>query len=98
MLNALNALSDEGSIFSTGIFGNPLLILAIIGSMSLHCMICYVPFFERIFNTVPLSVNDWILIVACAFPVIILDEILKFIARLRTQAELKKRLEHHKTD
>ncbi|EAR82769.2 sarco/endoplasmic reticulum calcium-translocating P-type ATPase (macronuclear) [Tetrahymena thermophila SB210] len=103
MFNALNALSDEGSLLSIGIFCNPYLVLAIIGSMLLHCMILYVDFFENIFNTVPLTTNDWLLVLACAFPVVILDEILKFIARLRTQADLKRRMEaqhnHHiKTD
>ena len=81
MFNALNALSDEGSLLTIGPFANPYLVVAIIGSLSLHCMICYVPLFEKIFNTVPLSSNDWILVVLCAFPVVILDEILKFAAR-----------------
>ncbi|KAL4466566.1 hypothetical protein ABPG72_010617 [Tetrahymena utriculariae] len=103
MFNALNALSDEGSLLSVGILCNPYLVLAITGSMLLHCMILYVDLFENIFNTVPLTANDWLLVLACSFPVIILDEILKLIARLRTQADLKRRLEaqhhHHiKTD
>jgi len=97
MLNALNALSDEGSLLTVGIFCNPWLIAAITGSILLHCMILYVPLFERIFNTVPLTLNDWALVMACAFPVVLLDEILKFFSRKRTQADLKKRLEaqHH---
>lgn len=95
MFNALNALSDEGSLLSVGLFGNPWLIIAIIGSMLLHAMILYVPFFETIFNTVPLNANDWLLVLACAFPVVILDEILKFFARMRTRADLKRRLEGH---
>lgn len=55
MFNALNALSEDSSLLKVGLFANPYLILAIIGSMTLHCMICYVPLFENIFNTVPLS-------------------------------------------
>lgn len=101
MFNALNALSDEGSLLQVGITGNPWLLGAIAGSMALHCMILYVPFFETIFNTVPLSTNDWLLVLGCSFPVVLLDEILKFVARQRTQAELKKRLQehaHHKSD
>lgn len=93
MFNALNALSDEGSLLSIGVLANPWLIIAIFGSMSLHCMIIYVPFFQTIFNTVPLSTKDWLLVLACSFPVILLDEFLKFIARGRTQADLKRRLE-----
>lgn len=86
MFNALNALSEDSSILSIGLFANPYLIVAIFGSMILHCMICYVPFFERIFNTVPLSCNDWILVIAVSAPVVVLDEILKFFSRMRTNA------------
>jgi len=92
MLNALNALSDETSLFKIGIFCNPFLLIAIAGSVSLHCMICYIPFFNGIFGTVPLSKNDWILVMLFSVPVIIIDEILKFIARIRTRNALKARL------
>lgn len=93
MLNALNALSDESSLLTVGLFANPSLIVAIFGSVSLHCMICYIPFFERIFNTVSLSKNDWILVLAASLPVILLDELLKIVARARTRAALKARRE-----
>jgi len=61
------------------------------GSVTLHSMICYVPFFEGVFGTVPLSKNDWILIIVFTFPVIIVGELLKIIARSRTNAALLKR-------
>jgi len=88
MFNALNALSEESSILTMGIFCNPYLILAIFGSVTLHCMILYVPFFEKIFNTVPLDFNDWILVIGISFPVVIVDEILKVFTRMRTNSEL----------
>jgi Ca2+-transporting ATPase len=78
MFNALNALSEDGSILvnfgffilkHVGIFCNPILIGAIFISMILHCMILYVPFFEAIFNTVPLNYNDWKLVFYVSFPV-----------------------------
>ena len=55
-------LSDEGSILTTGPFINKFLCVAVMGSISLHCMICYVPFFEGVFGTIPLTTNDWILV------------------------------------
>ena len=85
MFNALNALSDEGSLLTVGVFANPFLILAIIGSVTLHCIILYIPFFAKIFGTAPLNFNDWKLVLVFSFPVIILDEVLKFFARIRTQ-------------
>lgn len=75
MFNAFNALSDESSLLTVGPLRNPSLIVAVFISLSLHCLICYVTFFERIFNTVPLSANDWILVMLVSFPVVIVDEI-----------------------
>jgi len=92
MFNALNALSDEGSLLQVGIFANPTLILAIIGSVTLHCVILYVPFFAQIFGTAPLNVQDWILVMCFSAPVVLLDEILKAIARRRTKADLEERM------
>lgn len=85
MFNALNALSEDGSILHVGVFCNPILIGAIFISMILHCMILYVPFFEAIFNTVPLNYNDWKLVFYVSFPVVIIDEFLKYISRRRNE-------------
>lgn len=96
MLNAINALSDESSLLKVGLFANPWLIIAISGSVILHIMICYVPFFESVFGTVPLSQNDWILVISLSFPVILIDEVLKIIARRRTREDMEKRNEEMK--
>lgn len=81
MLNALNALSEDSSILTIGLFANPWLLMAMALSVALHCMILYVPFFEGIFNTVPLTLNDWYLVLLFSVPVILIDEVLKFISR-----------------
>jgi Ca2+-transporting ATPase len=91
MFNALNALSEDSSILKVGLFANPTLIVAILGSVVLHCMICYVPLFENIFNTVPLNLYDWILVIGVSAPVVLLDEILKVISRAKVERELEAR-------
>lgn len=96
MLNSLNALSDESSLLSVGLFSNPVLLIAITISIVLHCGICYIPFFGDIFGTDPLSKNDWILVLMVSFPVMILDEIIKFIARRRSVKAQKERREREK--
>ena len=88
MFNALNALSEDTSLLKIGIFGNIWLLIAICFSVALHCMILYIPFFGTIFGTVPLTKNDWILVMIFSFPVIILDEVMKFISRLRNKRKL----------
>jgi len=96
MFNALNALSDETSIFTIGLFSNIYLIFAIIGSVGLHFMILYVPFFEKIFGTVPLNKNDWLIVIGISAPIVLIDEILKFFSRIRTRAAINARLDEQK--
>lgn len=81
MLNALNALSEDSSILTMGLFCNPLLLLAIAGSIAFHCLILYIPFFAAIFGTTPLNYNDWLLVFMFSVPIIFLDEVLKAVSR-----------------
>lgn len=49
--------------------------------MALHFMILYVPFFTKLFAIVPLNVDEWKGVLYISLPVIVLDEILKFVTR-----------------
>ncbi|XP_073139588.1 calcium-transporting ATPase 4, endoplasmic reticulum-type-like [Henckelia pumila] len=81
MFNSLNALSEDGSLVSMPPWVNPWLLLAMSVSFGLHFLILYVPFLARVFGIVPLSLNEWLLVLAVALPVILIDEILKFVGR-----------------
>ncbi|KAK6142055.1 hypothetical protein DH2020_013884 [Rehmannia glutinosa] len=81
MFNSLNALSEDGSLLSMPPWVNPWLLLAMSVSFGLHFLILYVPFLAQIFGIVPLSLNEWLLVLAVAFPVILIDEVLKFVGR-----------------
>ncbi|KAH7560931.1 hypothetical protein JRO89_XS10G0141700 [Xanthoceras sorbifolium] len=81
MFNSLNALSEDGSLLTMPPWVNPWLLLAMSVSFGLHFLILYVPFFAQIFGIVPLSLNEWLLVLAVSLPVILIDEILKFIGR-----------------
>lgn len=83
MFNAFNALSEDGSLLSMPPWRNPYLILACMGSVSVHFLVLYTPFLAGIFNVCPLTVHDWVLVLQFSFPVIIVDEVLKFIGRMR---------------
>ncbi|KAF2306100.1 hypothetical protein GH714_012495 [Hevea brasiliensis] len=81
MFNSLNALSEDGSLLIMPPWANPWLLLAMSFSFSLHFLVLYVPFLSRVFGIVPLSFKEWLLVFAVAFPVILIDEILKFMGR-----------------
>jgi len=86
MFCALNSLSEKQSLFSAG--GNPSTNYYLLGAMSLsfglHFVILYVPFLAKLFSVEPISWEEWRFVLFAAFPVIILDEILKFYDRVRT--------------
>uniref|UniRef100_A0A7S4S3Y9 P-type Ca(2+) transporter n=1 Tax=Alexandrium monilatum TaxID=311494 RepID=A0A7S4S3Y9_9DINO len=96
MLNALNALSEDGSLVQMPPWTNPWLILACLGSMVVHFVIVYIPFLAKIFAVCSLDWHDWVLVMAFSFPVILIDEVLKFfgrqkLKRLKAKAAARKR-------
>lgn len=92
MLNSLNAISEDNSLLTMSPFVNPLLLLAISSSLLLHAMIVYVPFFNEIFSIYKLNGYEWGLVLAFSFPVILIDEVLKFFSRGSNERALAARL------
>eukprot|EP00923_Selenidium_pygospionis_P039487 GHVN01068624.1.p1 GENE.GHVN01068624.1~~GHVN01068624.1.p1 ORF type:complete len:931 (-),score=145.09 GHVN01068624.1:1019-3811(-) len=86
MLNALNALSADGSLLQIPPWANPWLILAIIGSLTTHLLILYIPFLNSVFNVTALTFRDWLMVLVWSFPVVLIDEVMKYIARSVSQS------------
>lgn len=83
MFNSLNALSEDNSLVTMPPWTNPWLLVAMSVSLGLHCLILYVPFLADVFGIVPLSLNEWFLVILVSAPVILIDEVLKFVGRSR---------------
>mmetsp|Transcript_18732 Transcript_18732/g.33594 ORF Transcript_18732/g.33594 Transcript_18732/m.33594 type:complete len:1048 (+) Transcript_18732:149-3292(+) len=92
MFNALNALSEDGSLVTMPPWSNPYLLLAMVVSFGMHFVILYVDFLADMFNVTPLDWNEWMVVMAFSVPVIFIDEVLKFVGRRMSEEELQRRM------
>ncbi|KAF4356102.1 hypothetical protein G4B88_012567, partial [Cannabis sativa] len=81
MFNALNNLSENQSLLVIPPWSNLWLLGSIILTMLLHILILYVHPLSILFSVTPLSWSDWAAVLYLSFPVIIIDEVLKFFSR-----------------
>jgi Ca2+-transporting ATPase len=93
MFNAMNAISDEASLLTMPPYKNKWLIVAIIFSVTLHCIILYIPVFNKIFGIMPLDAREWVLVIIFSVPVVFIDEVIKFYARLTSPRRRKVKAE-----
>ncbi len=73
----LNARSRYSSVFKIGLFSNRWIILGIGVAIALQLGILYIPWFNKVMSTAPLTGFDWLLIVPVASTILIADEIYK---------------------
>ncbi len=64
-------------IHKIGFFGNKKLLLAIASSLALHLAVLYTPVFDAVFDTVPLGLQEWGLILAFCIALFAIVEIIK---------------------
>uniref|UniRef100_A0A8C4RB74 Calcium-transporting ATPase n=1 Tax=Eptatretus burgeri TaxID=7764 RepID=A0A8C4RB74_EPTBU len=81
MCNALNSLSENQSLVRMPPWVNIWLLSSICLSMSLHFLILYVEPLPLVFQVRPLNWSQWFIVVKISIPVILMDEVMKFIAR-----------------
>ncbi len=77
---ALNARSDRQSMFKLGFFSNRILIGGIAVAILLQIAVIYLPFLQNVFYTVPLTINDWGLIILLALSILAVEELRKLMA------------------
>ncbi|CAO3615383.1 unnamed protein product [Mucor fragilis] len=74
MFNALACRSEKQSIFTVGFFSNKMFNIAVGGSLVAQMFVVYVPFFQAIFQTEPLSLYELGKIVLVTSSVFWVDE------------------------
>ncbi|KAB5526586.1 hypothetical protein DKX38_020433 [Salix brachista] len=88
MFNALNNLSENQSLLVIPPWSNLWLVASIVLTMLLHMLILYVHPLSILFSVTPLSWAEWKAVLYLSFPVIVIDEILKFFSRNSTGLRL----------
>ena len=62
LIHVFECKSERKNIFEIPIFNNIPLVLAVLCSLIMIIGVVYIPTFQRIFKTVPLSSNEWMLV------------------------------------
>jgi magnesium-transporting ATPase (P-type) len=79
-VNAWNCRSEKTSALRN-IFTNPYLIIATLVVIVMQLLAVYHPLFQKFLKTVPLEPSEWLIILALSIPLLLIEEIRKFIAR-----------------
>lgn len=83
MGNALATRSSRDSLFTIGVFSNPLMVGAVLLGFGLQLALIYIPFLQGIFSTQPLSQFDMLICLASSAVVFLVIEAYKWVARRR---------------
>ena len=84
LFRAFTARSEYNSIFAIGVFSNRWMVWAVAASFLLVLLVVYVPFLNPFFDTVPLTLDDWVFMVPFFFASPIAMELVKLYFRRRT--------------
>ncbi len=85
---ALNARSDEHSVFRLGFFRNRWLVAAIVVSIILQLAVVYIPFLQVAFRTVPIGIDRWGIVIVAGGSLFIVEEVRKtFFPQLFAQGK-----------
>ncbi|MDQ7826980.1 MAG: cation-translocating P-type ATPase [Candidatus Eremiobacteraeota bacterium] len=82
IFNGFNCRSREHSLFTVGFFGNRWLWLASLVSAAFTLLLLYLTIFHAPFKTVPLGLNEWMVVLPAAFSTFVAVELWKLGRRL----------------
>ena len=83
LIRAFTARSEHHSVFSIGVFSNRWMVWAVTASFLAVLLVVYVPFLQPFFETVPLTFDDWLLMLPFFFASPLAMELLKLYFRSR---------------
>lgn len=76
---AFNCRSETRSVFRMSPISNPLLFISMIAAFLAQLSVIYVPAFQWVFRTVPITINEWVQIFMVSTTIILVVEMDKWI-------------------
>ena len=90
MFNAFNCRSERHSLLRIGPFSNRWLVVAVAISILMQLTVIYTPSFRMVFDTVPLSIKDWLIIIPLSSIPLIAIELAKLWSRSKAKGVYSK--------
>lgn len=85
LFHAIGMRDVDCSLFRMKHFTNKLMMLAVVLGIALQALVTTVPYFIKVFGTVPLSFSDWKMLLLLAAMPLLAHEFLYWHARLRSK-------------
>ncbi|MDG2222648.1 MAG: calcium-translocating P-type ATPase, SERCA-type [Rubripirellula sp.] len=83
--NVLNFRSLDSPLLRVGLFSNPWILVALVGTVLLQVAAVYVPGLQQALHTTALGWSDWGLILAFSLPIFLIPESIKILLYLRAK-------------
>jgi Ca2+-transporting ATPase len=83
--NILNVRSDSRSVFSRLTFTNKALWISLASVLALQIAVTHVWFMQNLFDTMDITLQQWLICIATASSVLWVEELRKLIVRRRHQ-------------
>ncbi len=81
VVNVFVCRSSIRSVFSTGLFGNRLILWGVVLEIALILLIDYTPWGNSLLGTAPIPGEVWLFVIPFAIGMVLLEELRKWLAR-----------------
>ena len=81
LFNVLNCRSETETLLSSRSLKNKFILIAIGACLVLQMVLLYVPFMQDLFNTAPLGLKDWAMVISVSIWILLVEEVLKSMRR-----------------
>jgi Ca2+-transporting ATPase len=79
LLFVFSVRSERRLITQMGLRSNSKMLYAFVIALALQLMVVYVPFLNPVFKTVPIGIDEWIIILPISLSALVLNELWKVI-------------------